>query len=124
MRFISSVRTSNTRFDSCVRVSCLFVAVAYARGDPVLVYSDRGVSRSAAVVVAFVSFQMRLSAQVRKQSKPGNRHADRSLQEALDYVERHRSVRPQQSFVACIDQMNEKLRSLKDAMSNANQTTD
>jgi predicted protein tyrosine phosphatase len=42
---------------------CL-TAVAYDRGDPVLVYSDRGVSRSAAVIVAFVSFQMRMNSQV------------------------------------------------------------
>jgi hypothetical protein len=39
-------------------------AVAYDRGDPVLVYSDRGVSRSAAVIVAFISFHMRMSSQV------------------------------------------------------------
>jgi len=42
---------------------CL-IAVAYDRGDPVLVYSDRGVSRSAAVIVAFISFQMRMNSQV------------------------------------------------------------
>ena len=40
------------------------LAVAYDRGDPVLVYSDRGVSRAAAVIVAFVSFQMRMNSQV------------------------------------------------------------
>lgn len=40
------------------------IAVAYDRGDPVLVYSDRGVSRSAAVIVAFISFHMRMSSQV------------------------------------------------------------
>jgi predicted protein tyrosine phosphatase len=40
------------------------IAVAYDRRDPVLVYSDRGVSRSAAVIVAFVSFQMRMNSQV------------------------------------------------------------
>jgi hypothetical protein len=40
------------------------IAVAYDRGDPVLVYSDRGVSRSAAVIVAFISFQMRMNSQV------------------------------------------------------------
>ncbi len=47
-------------------VSCLalIVAMAYNRGDPVLVYSDRGLSRSAAVIVAFISFQMRMSARV------------------------------------------------------------
>ena len=42
----------------------ILIAVAYDRGDPVLVYSDRGVSRSAAVIVAFISFQMRMSSQV------------------------------------------------------------
>ena len=42
----------------------LLIAVAYDRGDPVLVYSDRGISRSAAVIVAFISFQMRMSSQV------------------------------------------------------------
>lgn len=42
----------------------IFLAVAYDRGDPVLVYSDRGVSRSAAVIVAFISFKMRLTCQV------------------------------------------------------------
>jgi len=40
------------------------IAVAFDRGDPVLVYSDRGVSRSAAVIVAFISFQMRMNSQV------------------------------------------------------------
>ncbi len=42
----------------------IFLAVAFDRGDPVLVYSDRGVSRSAAVIVAFISFQMRMNSQV------------------------------------------------------------
>ncbi|CAF4336014.1 unnamed protein product, partial [Rotaria magnacalcarata] len=81
-----------------------FISVAYDRGDPVLVYSDRGVSRSAAVIVAFISFQMRMSSQ-----------------QALKYVEEHRPIRPQQSFIACIDNLNEKLQELKEAMSNANQ---
>ncbi|CAF1239582.1 unnamed protein product [Rotaria sordida] len=83
-----------------------FISVAYDRGDPVLVYSDRGVSRSAAVVVAFVSFQMRMSSQ-----------------QALKYVEEHRPIRPQQSFIASIDKLNEKLQELKEAMSTANQTS-
>ncbi|CAF3415227.1 unnamed protein product [Rotaria socialis] len=81
-----------------------FISVAYDRGDPVLVYSDRGVSRSAAVIVAFISFQMRMSSQ-----------------QALKYVEKHRPIRPQQSFIACIDNLNEKLQELKEAMSNVNQ---
>ena len=38
--------------------------MAFNRGDPVLVYSDRGLSRSAAVTVAFISFQLRISAKV------------------------------------------------------------
>ncbi len=41
----------------------------------------------------------------------------------MKYVEEHRDVRPQQSFVACIDQLNEKLQELKEAMSSANQTS-
>jgi hypothetical protein len=48
----------------CVDKFLIFLAVAFDRGDPVLVYSDRGVSRSAAVVVAFISFQMRMNSQV------------------------------------------------------------
>ncbi|CAF1108289.1 unnamed protein product [Adineta ricciae] len=80
-----------------------FISVAYDRGDPVLVYSDRGVSRSAAVIVAFISFHKRISSK-----------------EALEYVEKHRDVRPQQSFVAHVDQLNEKLQELKEAMSSAN----
>ncbi|UJR29216.1 hypothetical protein I4U23_010430 [Adineta vaga] len=83
-----------------------FISVAYDRGDPVLVYSDHGVSRSAAVIVAFISFHMRMSSK-----------------EALKYVEKHRDVRPQQSFVVHIDQLNEKLQELKEAMSSANQTS-
>ncbi|CAF5220501.1 unnamed protein product, partial [Rotaria magnacalcarata] len=39
----------------------------------------------------------------------------------LKYVEEHRPIRPQQSFIACIDNLNEKLQELKEAMSNANQ---
>ncbi len=46
-----------------------------------------------------------------------------NVQQALKYVEEHRAVRPQQSFIACIDQLNEKLQDLKEAMSNANQTS-
>ncbi len=38
-------------------------------------------------------------------------------------MEEHRAIRPQQSFVVCIDQLNEKLHELKEAMSNANQTS-
>jgi len=41
----------------------------------------------------------------------------------LKYVEEHRAVRLQQSFVACIDQLNEKLQELKEAMSTADQTS-
>lgn len=81
-----------------------FISVAYDRGDPVLVYSDRGVSRSAAVIVAFISFKLRMT-----------------CQQALTYVEQHRDVRPQQSFLSCIDQLNEKLQELKEAMASANQ---
>ena len=39
----------------------------------------------------------------------------------MKYVEEHRDVRPQQSSLACIDQLNEKLQELKDAMSVADQ---
>ncbi|CAF1266757.1 unnamed protein product [Adineta ricciae] len=83
-----------------------FISVAYDRGDPVLVYSDRGVSRSAAVIVAFISFHKRISSK-----------------EALEYVEKHRDVRPQQSFIGHVDQLNEKLQELKEAMSSANHTS-
>jgi len=41
----------------------------------------------------------------------------------LKYVEEHRAVRPQQSFIGCIDQLNEKLHELKEAMSTDNQTS-
>jgi hypothetical protein len=41
----------------------------------------------------------------------------------LAYVKEHRDVRPQQSFIACIDQLNEKLQDLKEAMSSAEQTS-
>ncbi|CAF1503183.1 unnamed protein product [Adineta steineri] len=83
-----------------------FISVAFHRGDPVLVYSDRGVGRAAAVVVAFISFHMRMSSQ-----------------QALKYVEEHRDVRPHLSFIDCIDHLNEKLHKLKEAMSTANQTS-
>lgn len=45
-----------------------------------------------------------------------------NVQEALKYVEKYRSVRPQQSFVACIDKLNEKLQQLKESMLKANET--
>jgi len=94
--------------------------VAYDRGDPVLVYSDRGVSRSAAVIVAFISFKMRLTCQVNSlEFFFFSKSIDLVFQQALEYVERHRDVRPQQSFLGCIDQLNEKLQELKEAMSNA-----
>lgn len=38
-------------------------------------------------------------------------------------MEEHRAVRPQQSFLASIDQLNEKLQERKDAMSSAEQTS-
>lgn len=105
--------------------NCSFLAVAYDRGDPVLVYSDRGVSRSAAVIVAFISFHKRISSKVNRIH--GNYSTDIILrlfpQEALEYVEKHRDVRPQQSFVAHVDQLNEKLQELKEAMSSANHTS-
>jgi hypothetical protein len=41
----------------------------------------------------------------------------------LSYVQEHRAVRPQQSFIACIDQLNDKLQDLKEAMSSAEQTS-
>jgi hypothetical protein len=41
----------------------------------------------------------------------------------LKYVEEHRAVRPQQSFIECIDQLNDKLQELKEAMSSAEQTS-
>ena len=41
----------------------------------------------------------------------------------MKYVEEHRDVRPQQSNLAYIDQMKEKLQELKDAMSTADQTS-
>ena len=40
--------------------------VAYNRKYPVLIYSDNGISRSAAIAIAFISFHMRLDSQVQK----------------------------------------------------------
>jgi hypothetical protein len=41
----------------------------------------------------------------------------------LTYVKAHRDVRPQQSFIGCIDQLNEKLQELKEAIASADQTS-
>lgn len=59
---LTKIPHSHSEFNPHWCSICL--AAAYARGDPVLVYSDRGISRSAGVVVAFVSFHMRLNSKV------------------------------------------------------------
>lgn len=45
------------------------------------------------------------------------------IQNALEFVEHCRPIRPQHSFLEYVDQLNEKLNDLKDAMANAEQTT-
>ncbi|CAF0885581.1 unnamed protein product [Didymodactylos carnosus] len=85
-----------------VHDAVMFIAVAYDRGDPVLVYSDRGISRAAAVVTAFISFRMRMTST-----------------EALQYVMERREVRPQSSFISCIDELNNRLHNLKETMEDA-----
>ncbi|CAF1448170.1 unnamed protein product [Adineta ricciae] len=74
-----------------------FLAIAYNRKDPVLIYSDHGISRSAAIAIAFISFHMRFNSQ-----------------EALEYVEKRRNVRPQEIFLKCVDELNDKFDKLKE----------
>ncbi|UJR18536.1 hypothetical protein I4U23_005443 [Adineta vaga] len=78
-----------------------FIAIAYNRKYPVLIYSDNGISRSAAIAIAFISFHMRLDSQ-----------------KAFEYVEDRRIIRPQQSFLICIDELNEKFQALKETLSH------